>query len=222
MLTQGHRQSISRIKKTGFNTSSLFLHTNYLMRQVLLALFCYACLPAVAQTETQIREHYTSVNKQIAESIEQGYEGPLYHNQWTTNKDSRSWPAVGNYNETTDFWYDDPPDHLSAAERNPKNVLVKINITRKASHLSTNEEYLFKDGKLLFYYCQQGEEGNEWQTRAYFNSKGLMFRSSVKANGKELTAKELTTEEYKDFKPNGATLLMNAKKYQDLFVKSML
>ncbi len=187
-------------------------------------LFLLLLLPMVlsAQTETSIRAHYTEVNKQIAESIENGFEGPLYNNQWTTNKNGRSWPAVGNYSETTDFWYDDPPDHLPAAERNPKNVLVKVNITRKASHLGTNEEYLFKDGKLLFYFLQEGEEGNEWETRVWFNSKGIAFKNSVKANGKELTTKDFLTEDYKDFKPKPASILIDAKKYQDLFVKSML
>jgi hypothetical protein len=185
-----------------------------------LVLICLS-LFAVGQTEITIRNHYTEVNKQIGESIEHGFEGPLYNNQWITNKNGRSWPAVGNYTETTDFWYDDPPDHISAAERNPKNVLLKVNISRKASHLQANEEYLYKDGKLLFYYCHEGEEGNEWETRIYFNTKGIVFKSSVKANGKELTTKDFLTEDYKDFKPNAITTMANGKKYQDLFAKSM-
>lgn len=189
-------------------------------KALLLVLICQS-LFATAQTEATIRSHYTEVNKQIAESIEHGFEGPLYNNQWVTNKNGRSWPAVGNYTETTDFWYDDPPDHISAAERNPKNVLLKVNVSRKASHLMTNEEYLYKDGKLLFFYSHEGEEGNEWETRMYFNTKGILFKSSVKANGKELTAKDFTTEEYKDFKPNAVTTMAAGKKYQDLFVKSM-
>ncbi len=163
----------------------------------------------------------TEVNKQIAESIEHGYEGPLYNNQWITNKNGRSWPAVGIYTETTDFWYDDDPNHIPAIERNPKNVLLKVNVTRKSSHLMSNEEYLYKDGKLLFYYSHEGEEGNEWETRIYFNTKGVLFKSSVKANGKELTAKDFLTEEYKDFKPIGTTIMAAGKKYQELFVKSM-
>lgn len=174
-----------------------------------------------AQTETQIRSHYTEVNKKITESIEQGFEGSLYNNQWVTNKNGKSWPAVGNYTETTDFWYDDDPNHLPASERNPKNVLLKVNISRKASHLMKNEEYLYKDGKLLFHYSHEGEEGNEWETRMYFNTKGILFKSSVKANGKELTAKDFLTENYKDFKPNAAATMADGKKYQELFVKSM-
>lgn len=191
------------------------------MKKIFLFGLLLFSICSIAQTEAAIRNHYTEVNKQIAESIELGFEGPLYNNQWVTNKYQRSWPAVGNYTETTDFWYNDPPDHISAAERNPKNVLVKVVITRKASHLMLNEEYLYKDGKLLFYYCNEAEEGNDWETRIYFNNKGIMFKSSVKANGKELTAKDFLTEDYKDFKPNAATTMAAGKKYQDLFVKSM-
>lgn len=185
----------------------------------ILLLFSFSCY---AQTETSIRSHYTEVNKKIAESIEQGFEGSLYHNQCITNKNGKSWPAVGIYADTTNFWYDDDPNHLPVSERNPKNVLLKVNISRRSSHLMTNEEYLYKDGKLLFYYSHEGEEGNEWETRAYFNSKGIMFKSSVKANGKELTASDFLTEEYKDFKPNSLNIQKNGKEYQELFVKSML
>jgi hypothetical protein len=191
------------------------------MKKIALIVLLCKVFVASAQSETGIRNHYTDVNKQITESIEQGFEGSLYNNQWVANKNGRSWPAVGIYTETTDFWYDDDPNRLPASERNPKNVLLKVNISRKASHLMTNEEYLYKDGKLLFYYSHEGEEGNEWETRVYFNIKGIMFKSSVKANGKELTVKDFATEEYRDFKPNPVSVMTNGKKYQDLFVKSM-
>lgn len=191
------------------------------MKKLILTVLAGLPLLLYAQTETEIRNHYTEVNRRITESIEQGFEGPLYQNQWVSNKNGRSWPAVGLYNETVDFWYDDPPDHLPASERNPKNVLLKINIVRKSSHLMTNEEFLFKDGKLLFYYSHEGEEGNEWQTRVYYNSKGIAFKTSVKANGKELAAKDFLTEEYRDFKPNPVHIMNQARKWQDLFVKSM-
>ena len=189
-------------------------------KSILFPLICYSFF-ASAQTETDIRNHYNDVNKKITEAIEQGYEGPLYQNQLLINKNIKSWPAVGYFVDTVNFWYDDDPDHLPATERNPKNVLLKVNSYRKASHLITIEEYLYRDGKLLFYYLLQGEEGNKWETRVYFNSKGIMFKSSVKANGKELTDKDFATEEYRDFKPNPATVMTNGKKYQDLFVKSM-
>lgn len=191
------------------------------MKKIIFFFLLFISFGCAAQTETDIRSHYTEVNKQIEESIEHGYEGSLYNNHWETNKNGKSWPAVGRYTETTDFWYDDDPNHLPATERNPKNVLLKVNVSRNSSHLLTNEEYLYKDGKLLFFFSSMAEEGNTWETRIYFNSKGVMFKSSVKANDKELTAKDLTTEEYKDLKPNPVTVMADGKKYQDLFLKSM-
>jgi len=172
------------------------------MRRILLLLFVSMSLLVTAQTETDIRKHYTEVNKQIEESVQQGYEGPLYQNQLTINKNGKSWPAVGRYDETVNFWYDDDPGHISATERNPKNVLLKVNVTRHSLHLRTNEEYLYKDGRLLFYHSNMEEEGNQWEVRVYYNNKGIAFKTSVKENGKELTAKELATEALKDFKPN--------------------
>ena len=65
-------------------------------KSISIVLICYSFL-ASAQTETEIRNHYTEINKQITESIEQGFEGPLYNNQWIANKNMKSWPAVGLY-----------------------------------------------------------------------------------------------------------------------------
>lgn len=192
------------------------------MQRILFFLLIGHSFFAAAQTETQIREHYTAINKKIETSLELGFEGPLYNNQWITNKNGRSWPAVGIYTVTTDFWYDDDPDHPGALERGPKNVLQKVNCVTKSSHLEKKEEYLYQEGKLIFYYAREGEEGNEWETRTYFTYKGIMFRSSVKANGKELAAKDFITEAYKDLKPNSLNIQKNAKTYQDLFLKSML
>lgn len=191
------------------------------MKRILIFVFIAQSFTVAAQTETSIRNHYTDVNKRIAESIEQGFEGPLYNNQWITNKNSKSWPAVGNYTQTTDFWYDDDPNHLPASERNPKNVLLKVNMTRKAAGFQLSEEFLFKDGKLLFYYSNQIEEGSMVETRLYFNNKGILFKSSVKANELELTAKDFLAADYKEFKPKPAVILAAGKNYQELFLKSM-
>ncbi len=191
------------------------------MKKCLFFILLFPSLFAIAQTEAEIRNHYQEINKQITESKKESFEGPLYCNEWITNKNSKSWPAVGIFHETTDFWYDDSPDHLAPSDRNPRIVLVKVIVNRKSAELSTNEEYLYKNGKLVFFYSDEGEEGKEWETRVYFNANG-MFKSSVKADGKELTAKDLTTEDYKDFKPNTLIILRNGKKYQDLFLKDML
>ena len=191
------------------------------MKKYIFFILAGHTLLANAQTEMEIRDHYQEVNKQIAESKKESYEGPLYCNEWTTNKNSKSWPAVGIYQETTDFWYNDSPDHLAPSDRNPRIVLVKVSVNRKSAELSTSEEYLYKNGKLVFFYSDQGEGGKEWETRVYFNAKG-MFKSSVKADGKELSPKELATTEYSDFKPRTAVVLKDGKRYQDLYLKHML
>lgn len=191
------------------------------MGKLIIVLWLLLPLQSLAQTEADIRKHYNDVNKRIQESVEQGFEGPLYQNQLITNKNQKSWPATGRYADTVNFWYDDPPDHLSAADRNPKNVLLKVTVSRTAADYHISEEYLFKDGKLLFYFSFESEEGKYWETRAWFSNKSILFKSSVKVDGRELSAKELASGEYSDSKPSAVKLLSNAKKYQDLFLKSM-
>jgi hypothetical protein len=191
------------------------------MRKLIFSLVSCAALSATAQTESDIHNHYQDVNKRIESSIAHGMEGELYCNEWVSNKYSKSWPAVGIYNETTDFWYDDDPNHLSPQDRDPKITLLKVAITRRSAELTTTEEYLYKNGHLVFYYSKEGEEGQERQTRIWFNAKG-MFKTSVKSDGKELSPKELATKEYSDFKPRTAVVLKDGKHYQDLFLKNML
>lgn len=184
---------------------------------ILLSPFFYS----FAQNETDIRNHYLDVNKRIQESIEHGFEGSLYCNEWVTNKNSKSWPAVGIYKETTSFWYDDDPNHLPAQERDPKMVLLKVVISRKSAALSTHEEFLYKNGRLVFYYSMEGEEGKQWETRIYFNTKG-MFKTTVKKDGKELSLKELASPEFMELNPHLSIVIKQGKVYQDLFLKDMV
>jgi len=200
---------------------SKFMEINKVMKTTIWVILLLIAASATAQSEVEIRNHYQDINKKITESKEQGYEGSLYCNEWVANKNGKSWPAVGIYQETVQFWYDDDPNHLPASERNPKNVLMKVNISGKASALTTNEEYLFQNGKLVFYFRHEGEEGNEWETRVYYNNKGSSFKSSVKANGKELTAKDFLTDEYRNFKPKPLSIMAEGRKLQELFIKSM-
>lgn len=190
------------------------------MKMFLLLLAGGSCLLAHAQTEEQIRSHYQDINRKIKESKEQGYEGSLYCDETVVNRHLRSWPAVGLFQETTQYWYDDDPYHVPANERNPRTVLQKIELTRRSSALSVSEEYLFRHGKLVFYYCREGEEGNLWETRLYFNGKGL-FKSIVKVNEKELSAADFKKEEYADWKPEPMKVLQTARDYQATFLKGL-
>ena len=173
----------------------------------------------IAQSENDIRSHYNKVNNQIKESIEKGYEGPLYQNQLIINKSSKSWPAVGYYSDTTDFWYYDTPDHNP--ERNPKTTLVKVTTSRRiAADIKTSQEFLYNDGKLVFYYSYWAEENSLYETRVYYNNT-IAFKKSVKKNGIELSAKDLSTKELSDLKPNSSSIISEANKFQELFLKSM-
>ncbi len=192
------------------------------MKRFLFLIILSVSLAASAQSEADIRSYYDDLNKRISEAMKHGYEGGLYNNQWITNKTGTSWPAVGIYADTTDFWYNDPPDHIDSSERDPKTVLLKvIESSKAAADLRNYWEYTFKDGKLLFYYAYSLEGNDRWETRAWFNNKGFMFKSSVKFSGKELSEKDLISEQYKDRKPDAKQIMAAGKKYQGLFVKSM-
>lgn len=173
-----------------------------------------------AQTESDIRNHYEQINQQIAASQQQGYEGPLYCDETVVNRHGRSWPAVGIYQETVRYWYDDDPNHVPAAERNPLTVLQKVEVSRRSSALSTSGEYLFRNGRLVFYYGHEGVEGARRETRMYFRGKGV-FKSSVSVNGKELSAEDLKKKEYADLKPKPLKVQQEARLYQDLFLHSL-
>jgi hypothetical protein len=189
------------------------------MKKLLLALMLTTTIMANAQTEADIRKYYQEVNAKIAESVASGYDGPLYQNRWVTNSNSKSWPAVGRFSDTVDCWYDDPPDHLPATERDPKKVLVKVVVNGISSDLYRHEEYLFRNGVLLFYFSDDKEEGMGIETRVWFNSKGAAIKKNVRANELEIKPSE---PEYKDIAPNVTRILQRAKKYQDAFVKTML
>lgn len=190
------------------------------MKLIIVPFIVSLSLQATAQTEAEIRQHYQSVNEQIAAAREQGYEGPLYCNETIVNRHGRSWPAVGIFQKTVHYWYDDDPNHIPAAERDPRKVLQKVEIRLKASAYTSSEEYLFMNGRLVFFYRHEGEEGQEWETRLYFNTKGV-FKSLVTQNGKEMSLKELNTAEFTGEKPTITRIQKEARQYQDLFLKSM-
>lgn len=192
------------------------------MKPLLTFLIILCSFLAGAQTEQTIRALYQNVNNKISESLEHGFEGSLYQNQLVVNKNGKSWPAVGYYADTLNFWYEDDPGHLSAADRDPKTVLLKVvKSSRIGADVRVIEEYLYNKGTLLFYYSYWGEEANLWETRVYYSGKGIAFKTSVKLNSKELTPKELATPEYRDQQADTKKILANGTNYQQLFLKSM-
>ena len=92
--------------------------------------------------------------------------------------------------------------------------------SKLANTLGADFNLYNKNGRLVFYYSNQSEEGKQWETRIWFNAKG-MFKSSVKADGRELNAKDFTTPEYSDFKPKPTNIIKEGKRFQELFTKQM-
>lgn len=191
------------------------------MRKLFFIFFIAQSFVTVAQTETAIHSYYDEVNKKIIESIEEDIEGPLYNNQWITNNHKKNWPAVGFYADTTNFWYNDPPDHIDEGTK-PETVLQKVTISQRATYYYSKEEYLFKEGKLLFYSSWLTEGGDNWETKFYYSNDGSLLKSIIKLNDEQLSKSALASNEYKDILSDYTYIFNNGKKYQDLFVKSML
>ncbi|HQU56888.1 MAG TPA: hypothetical protein PLG88_05640, partial [Chitinophagaceae bacterium] len=66
-------------------------------RFCLLVLGFIVSIFSFAQSVNEIQQYNEAINQQVAQSLAEKYDGPLYHNQWVTNKDSASWPVVGVY-----------------------------------------------------------------------------------------------------------------------------
>ncbi len=202
--------------REGGKTSKLFY-----MHKVLLLVFISLPFSATAQTEAEISKHRLEIIKNIEASIEQGFEGSLYNNRLIINKTGKSWPAVGVYSDSIDFWYNDPPDHLSAEERDPVSVLVRVETCRQSSTLHTDEDYFYKEGNLFFYYEYKSQDNKEWETFIYFDKNKMAISSVVKTDGKNLTGKDFTIyPEYAKLEPDIASIFAEAKRYQDLFFKT--
>ncbi|HMU44863.1 MAG TPA: hypothetical protein PKC72_00785 [Chitinophagaceae bacterium] len=173
-----------------------------------------------AQSENDIRNYYNEVNNQIKESIENGYEGPLFNNHWIVNKNGRSWPAVGIYEGITDFWYNDTPDHIDEGQK-LETVLLKVITKQRSTSYVINEEYLFQNGKLVFFYSRLDEGGDIWETRYFFNFSGKEIKEKIRFNEKDLSKKEATSDQYKDIITTPEKAINNGRKFQELFIKSM-
>lgn len=123
-----------------------------------------------------IRAHYTEVNDNITKSkMPDG--GGLYSTDLIVNSNNGSWRAVGNYSNKIVFWYNDQPGFQEDQSKPDNSVLQKIEISTTAAIWVSSEEYLYKDGKLVFYYKtdNQGEDGAKQEFRYYFWD-GKLFR----------------------------------------------
>jgi hypothetical protein len=158
-----------------------------------------------------IRASYTEVNDNISKSkMPDPAAGGLYSTELVVNSNNGSWRAVGNYSNKIVFWYNDQPGHQADQTKPDNSVLLKIEITTTAAIWLTTEEYLYKDGKLVFYYKtdNQGEDGANQEFRYYFWD-GKLFRY------------QKNQEVVKDISQIGVKDILNKSLYlQKLFIQT--
>lgn len=127
----------------------------------------------------KIRQLYTETNDKIAKSklpMEEGW-GNLYSTEININSNNGSWRAVGNYANKIIFWYYDQPGFQEDENKSDLIVLKKIEIYTTAAAGKYNEEYLYEDGKLVFYYKTSNQL--EIELRYYFwNEKLFRFQEN--------------------------------------------
>lgn len=188
-------------------------------RFCLLVLGLIVSIFSFAQSVNEIQQYNEAINQQVAQSLAEKYDGPLYHNQWVTNKDSASWPVVGMYSATTDFWYNYPPDILDEND-NRDSVLVKINATQRSISYWQNETFLFQKGKLLLYTYRLDEGGDVLEQSIYFSLSGKLLQQVIFFNEKEIPLNDNSLEPYQNILMKPETAIATAKKLTGLFVHS--
>lgn len=117
-----------------------------------------------------IRTHYTEIGKQSKDCE----IGCLYLNELKVNANDQPWRAVGNYEKTIQFWFDDDPKQCDECGTNGENVLMKVVIDESGSSYSIHQEYLYLDGDLIFHYHVSEDENAKEEYRYYFKDQILI------------------------------------------------
>jgi hypothetical protein len=146
---------------------------------ILFLLVCFAIVNGQDDKLKKIRQLYSDTNDKIAKSKLPGEEGwgNLYSTEVIVNSNNGSWRAVGNYANKIIFWYYDQPGFQEDENKSDLVVLVKIEIYTSAAAGKYNEEYLYDDGKLVFYYKNSNQP--EMEVRYYFwNEKLFRFQEN--------------------------------------------
>ena len=121
-----------------------------------------------AQTEKQIdaiKKIYAETGEKIKECEENGEYSLVFLSQFSVNKNSGSYPAVGIFNSVFKFYYT-----YGDREKNPyPDRLLKINVETKRSNRVEYSEYLFDPaGKLIFYFEKNDADA---ERRVYFSAE---------------------------------------------------
>ncbi|MCJ7587301.1 MAG: hypothetical protein MUQ00_05280 [Candidatus Aminicenantes bacterium] len=125
-----------------------------------------------------IRALYTRTNESVRIAREKrGEGGGLYATEVSVNSLDGPWRAVGNYARKATFWFSDQPEFARMENREELSVLVKVEVQTTAAVRTTQEEFLFDGGTLVFYYrrAKAGQEAAE-EDRLYFQGGRLIRR----------------------------------------------
>jgi len=109
-----------------------------------------------------IQELYNQTKKQISSAL-------LYCNEFILNRDKLPVSAVGNYQETVQFYY-------TRSQMSRTSELKMIIVKGERSITRTYAEFLYNsENELIFYYYRfHIGQGNTTQSRCYFKDKRLI------------------------------------------------
>jgi hypothetical protein len=165
----------------------------------------------------QIRRMAEELDAKIKLS-EQGAEDSAYagivSNELVVNRNEHVWPAVGNYQATYKFYY----DNAQTEGHHYPDRLRKVVMKSKLSDRSYYAEYLFNEaGALVFYYAKPDEPqvGNETppvEQRLYFSGGRLIRIIKAQTTSNQPTAP--------DFKFAGK-ILTASRQLKEFFAKSL-
>ncbi len=151
----------------------------------------------------RIREYYNKTRDLIKNKA-------LYHDQLVINKDKRTWPAVGSYQEIYDIYYslcDEREAHNYPYER----CMYMIEISTAASVSASKTEYLFDEkDRLIFIYYKDGYKETE---ERYYLSDDKLVRYSI---NKDIHDKQIGAHINKTVFEN---LKRNASRWANFFKK---
>ena len=158
--------------------------SNFLKAGVLMILILSCFIGIFSQTDKQIeqiRKYYQETSKNIEECEKNGKFSDTFLLEMIVNKNGGSYPAVGIYKTTVNFYYT-----FGDREKNPyPNRLMKIMVTTNRSAITENTEFLFDEkGHLIFYFKKK----EDVERRVYFSLekpiKSLQGEKSVSIDAK--------------------------------------
>ncbi len=156
------------MRKRAFFLSLLFIHAFGTAR------------PAQEDPVAAIRALYTRTQEAIKLALQaekEGGDAGLYATELVVNSHKGPWRAVGNYSRAVTFWFADQPEFAAAEGRSPESVLVKVDVRTVAAARMETEEFLFDDGKPVFYFRRAPSGGEKPLETRYYWKGGQLVRS---------------------------------------------